>query len=176
MCIRDSSGTDYTSDNFIGAAFSEKEQKAIAETEVVNDDNPTYGTEGGDNTNDKIFLLSIAEANNDSYFADNNSRIATNTAYVAGGGKIGDGMLGVGEADNWWLRSPGIDDDVAAYVNDNGGVRSFGPNVDFVITAVRPAFNLDLTSVLFTSAAAGGKSSAVDGNLRKVATLSLIHI
>ena len=154
-----SSGTDYTSDNFIGAAFSEKEQKAIAETEVVNDDNPTYGTEGGDNTNDKIFLLSIAEANNDSYFADNNSRIATNTAYVAGGGKIGGGMLGVGEADNWWLRSPGIDDDVAAYVNDNGGVRSFGPNVDFVITAVRPAFNLDLNSVLFTSAAAGGKSA-----------------
>ena len=154
-----SSGTDYTSDNFIGAAFSEKEQAAIAETEVVNDDNPDWSTEGGNNTTDKIFLLSIAEANNGSYFADNNSRIATNTAYVAGGGKIGGGMLGVGEADNWWLRSPGIDDDVAAYVNDNGGVRSFGPNVDFVITAVRPAFNLDLTSVLFTSAAVGGKSA-----------------
>ena len=154
-----SSGTDYTSDNFIGAAFSEKEQKAIAETEVVNDDNPTYGTEGGENTNDKIFLLSIAEAQNSSYFADDNSRIATNTAYVADGGKIDGGMLGVGEADNWWLRSPGVDDDIAAYVNDNGGVRSFGPNVDFVITAVRPAFNLDLTSVLFTSAAVGGKSA-----------------
>ena len=153
------SGTDYTSDHFIGTAFSEKEQKAIAETEVVNDDNPTHGTEGGNNTTDKIFLLSIAEANNGSYFANDSSRIATNTAYVAGGGKIGGGMLGVGEADNWWLRSPGIDDDVAAYVNDNGGVRSFGPNVDFVITAVRPAFNLDLNSVLFTSAAAGGKSA-----------------
>ena len=137
-----SSGTDYTEDNFISAAFSKKEQAAIAETEVVNDDNGS--TEGGNNTTDKIFLLSIAEAQNSSYFADNSSRIATNTAYVAGGGKIGGGMLGVGEADNWWLRSPGIDDDVAAYVNDNGGVRSFGPNVDFVITAVRPAFNLDL--------------------------------
>ena len=163
------SGKDYTSDNFIGAAFSEKEQKAIAETEVVNDDNPTYGTEGGDNTNDKIFLLSIAEANNDSYFADNNSRIATNTAYVAGGGKIGGGMLGVGEADNWWLRSPGNDDDIAAYVYDNGGVGSFGPDVDFVITAVRPAFNLDLNSVLFTSAAVGGKSaSGMDSGLTAV--------
>ena len=166
------SGTDYTSDNFIGTAFSEKEQGAIADTTVVNDDNPTSGTEGGENTNDKIFLLSIAEANNDSYFADNNSRIATNTAYVAGGGKIGGGMLGVGEADNWWLRSPGIDDDVAAYVNDNGGVRSFGPNVDFVITAVRPAFNLDLNSVLFTSAAAGGKSaSGMDSGLTAVCLL-----
>ena len=155
-----SSGTDYTSDNFIGAAFSEKEQGAIADTTVVNDDNPTYGTEGGENTNDKIFLLSIAEAQNSSYFADDNSRIATNTAYVADGGKIDGGMSVVGKADNWWLRSPGIDDDVAAYVNDNGGVRSFGPNVDFVITAVRPAFNLDLNSVLFTSAAVGGKIPA----------------
>ena len=155
-----SSGTDYTSDNFIGAAFSEKEQGAIADTTVVNDDNPTYGTEGGENTNDKIFLLSIAEAQNSSYFADDNSRIATNTAYVADGGKIDGGMSVVGEADYWWLRSPGVDDDIAAYVNDNGGVRSFGPNVDFVITAVRPAFNLDLTSVLFTSAAVGGKIPA----------------
>lgn len=154
-----SSGIDYTSDNFIGTAFSEKEQKAIADTTVVNDDNPTYGTEGGENTNDKIFLLSIAEAQNSSYFADDNSRIATNTAYVADGGKIDGGMSVVGEADYWWLRSPGVDDDIAAYVNDNGGVRSFGPNVDFVITAVRPAFNLDLTSVLFTSAAVGGKSA-----------------
>ena len=33
------SGTDYTSDNFIGTAFSEKEQKAIADTDVFNDDN-----------------------------------------------------------------------------------------------------------------------------------------
>ena len=130
------SGTDYTGDNFIDTAFSDGEQGAIVDTTVVNDDNPTYGTEGGDNTNDKIFLLSIAEANNDSYFADNNSRIATNTAYVAGGGKIGGGMLGVGEADNWWLRCPGIDDDVAAYVNDNGGVRSFG----LMWTSLSPPF------------------------------------
>ena len=153
-----SSGTDYTGDNFIGTAFSEKEQKAIAETEVVNDDNP-YGTEGGENTNDKIFLLSIAEAQNSSYFADDNSRIATNTAYVAGGGKIGGYVNGVGKADYWWLRSPGKYDDLAADVTHKGGVFSHGLNVYGENLAVRPAFNLDLNSVLFTSAAVGGKSA-----------------
>lgn len=104
-----SSSTDYTSDNFINTAFSEKEQGAIADTTVVNDDNPTYGTEGGNDTTDKIFLLSIEEVQNADYgFTDNSSRIATNTAYVAGGGKIGSSyMNGVGEADYWWLRSPG---------------------------------------------------------------------
>ena len=164
------SGIDYTSDNFIGTAFSAKEQAAIADTEVFNDDNPTNGTEGGNNTTDQIFLLSIAEAQNSSYFADNSSRIATNTAYVAGGGKLDSSyMNGVGEANYWWLRSPGGDDRLAAHVYGLGGVGSFGNGVSLDGDAVRPAFNLDLTSVLFTSAAAGGKSaSGMDSGLTAV--------
>ncbi|MCU7651719.1 DUF6273 domain-containing protein [Acutalibacter sp. LFL-21] len=164
------SGIDYTSDNFIGTAFSAKEQAAIADTEVFNDDNPTNGTEGGNNTTDQIFLLSIAEAQNSSYFADNSSRIATNTAYVAGGGKLGSSyMNGVGEADYWWLRSPGDNDNLAAAVYGVGGVSSFGGIVDDGYYAVRPAFNLDLTSVLFTSAAVGGKSATgMDSGLTAV--------
>ena len=155
------SGIDYTSDNFIGTAFSAKEQAAIADTEVFNDDNPTYGTEGGNNTTDQIFLLSIAEAQNSSYFADNSSRIATNTAYVAGDGKLGSSyMNGVGEADYWWLRSPGDLDHRAAGVSVDGGVGRYGHSVRIAYNAVRPAFNIDLTSVLFTSAAVGGKIPA----------------
>ena len=159
------SGYDYTSDNFIGTAFSEKEQVAIADTTVVNDDNPDYNTEGGNYTTDKILLLSIAEANNGSYFADNSSRIATNTAYVAGGGEIGkvDMPGGVGEAGFWWLRSPGSQANDAASVLLTGIVYSRGSYVAMDSVAVRPAFHLDLNSVLFTSAAAGGKSSGAAG-------------
>ena len=152
------SGTDYTSDNFIGAAFSEKEQKAIAETTVVNNDNPNHNTDGGNNTTDKIFLLSIAEANNGSYFADDSSRISTNTAYVADGGKIGGDMFSAGKGDWWWLRSPGSDDHSAAGVAGNGDVDNAGVHGDDEDRAVRPAFHLDLNSVLFTSAAVGGKA------------------
>ena len=163
------SGTDYTNDNFISTAFSEKEQAAIAETIVVNDDNPDHSIEGGNNTTDKIFLLSIAEANNSSYFADDNSRIATNTTYVANGGKIGGNMYSAGTGDYWWLRSTGFSDDCAANVNGDGGVYSRGPNVDNKNRAVRPAFHLDLKSVLFTSAAVGGKSaSGIDSGLTAV--------
>lgn len=161
------SGIDYTSDNFISAAFSEKEQAAIAETTVVNDDNGSI--EDGNDTTDKIFLLSIAEANNSSYFADNDSRISTNTAYVADGGKIDGNMYGVGTADYWWLRSPGEETNCAAIVGSDGVVYSHGPNVDNAGRAVRPAFYLDLNSVLFTSAAAGGKSaSGMDSGLTAV--------
>ena len=160
------SGTDYSSNNFIDAAFSGDEQVAIADTYVYNKNNPSYNTSGGENTTDQIFLLSIEEANNSSYFPnEKDSRKSTNTAYVASYS----GMLGAGEADYWWLRSPGKDDDYAAFVDDGGVVFNNGYIVVHTNTAVRPAFNLNLNSVLFTSAAAGGKSaSGMDSGLTAV--------
>ena len=160
------SGTDYSSNNFIDAAFSSDEQVAIADTYVYNKNDPSYSTSGGEDTTDQIFLLSIEEANNSSYFPNgSNSRKSTNTAYVASYS----GMLGAGKADYWWLRSPGGDDDYAAFVDDGGVVFNNGYIVGNRNTAVRPAFNLNLNSVLFTSAAAGGKSaSGMDSGLTAV--------
>lgn len=162
------SGTDYSSNNFIDAAFSSVEKVAIADTYVYNKNNPSYKTSGGNNTTDKIFLLSIEEANNRNYFPNangNDSRESTNTAYVASYS----GMYGVGKADSWWLRSPGRYAYYAAYVNFAGNVDDTGDYVDDTTHAIRPAFHLDLNSVLFTSAAAGGKSaSGMDSGLTAV--------
>lgn len=165
------SGIDYTSDNFISAAFSEKERAAVADTKVVNKDNKDeeYGTdsEGGNDTTDKIFLLSIDEADNRKYFPNLSSdRFSTNTDYVADGGKTGVYMNGSGEGDRWWLRSPGFDNSMAAFIEEEGGEVFEGNPVNNGETAVRPAFNLDLSSVLFTSAAVGGKKG--DGKLSAV--------
>ena len=153
---------DYTNDNFLDTAFSASEQTAIEDTTVVNNDNPSHGTEGGNNTTDKVFLLSIEEAQNTAYGFTNNknstdTRKATNTAYVADGGKIGGRMNGVGKADCWWPRSPGFRTDYAAYVSSDGRVAVGGLGVNNNNYAVRPAFNINLSSVLFTSAASGGK-------------------
>lgn len=64
----------------------------------------------------------------------------------------------------WWLRSPGRDYGAAVVIGD-GHVDNDGSNVDGEF-GVRPAFNLDLNSVLFTSAAVGGKAG--DGELTAV--------
>ena len=161
-------GYDYTSDNFLDTAFSANEQAAIVETTVVNDDNKdeNYGTdgEGGNNTTDRIFLLSIAEASNSSYFPGiSSSRFSTNTAYVAAGGKLGSYMYGVGEGDRWWLRSPGRDNTMAASIDEEGGELYEGNPVDDKSFAVRPAFNLNLSSVLFTSAATADSGKSASG-------------
>lgn len=181
------SGTDYTSDNFLGSAFSANEQAAIAVTDVVNGPNPDYGTDGGNDTTDHIFLLSIAEANNSTYFPRGTNRFSTNTAYVAGGGKLGKGMNNAGKTDWWWLRSPGFYNTMAAFIDwEDDSPNTDGNRVNYDRKAVRPAFNLDLSSVLFTSAAVGGKAAngmdsgltavgGYDGNEWKLTLLDSSH-
>ena len=63
----------------------------------------------------------------------------------------------------WWLRSPGSSD-LAAAVRGVGDVHHGGYNV-VIEYGVRPAFKLNLNSVLFTSAAVGGKP---DGGLTPI--------
>ena len=47
---------------FLYMGFSEKERKLILNREIITEDNSQYGTEGGNVTYDKIFLLSLEEA------------------------------------------------------------------------------------------------------------------
>ncbi|MGN0325723.1 MAG: DUF6273 domain-containing protein [Lachnospiraceae bacterium] len=51
---------------FYNTAFSEEEQAVIANTNVVNEDNPQFDTEGGNDTVDKVWLLSLGDI--DRYF------------------------------------------------------------------------------------------------------------
>ena len=162
----------YSDDNLLTAAFSDKERAAIAETLVVNDDNrgsdydedSDYVIEGGNDTTDRLFLLSLDEAEDRRYFPRvSSSRYAANTAYVADGGKLGSYMYEAGELDSWWLRSPGSENWMAAFVDEGGAVIFDGNPVNYRSFAVRPAFNLNLSSVLFTSAADDGKSAGASG-------------
>jgi len=70
----------------------------------------------------------------------------------------------------WWLRSPGPLNNSAESVSLGGG--GGGRGVSWSEVAVRPAFNLNLSSVIFTSAAAGGKSGAVGASLSASAAAS----
>jgi serine/threonine protein kinase len=109
--------------------FSKGERARIALTQVVNDDNPTYGTPGGENTTDRIFLLSIEEAKR--YFTSNTARIAYNNNGI--------GLW-------WWLRSPGSNGGSVAIVDGSGGIHADGGGyyVNNGVISVRPALWLNL--------------------------------
>ena len=136
--------TDYSSDNFIDKAYTETEQNAILRTDVINENNPYTGTEGGNDTADLVYLLSFAETSNASYGfnsmyrTDSKIRVSTNTAYTAGKSR----MNSVGTADQWWLRSPGFDSAIASGVDDNG---FYGYHTVHNFIGVRPALHLNLS-------------------------------
>ena len=65
----------------------------------------------------------------------------------------------------WWLRSPSELPNAAAYVDGNGNIQYHGMYDFRSEYGVRPAFNLTSDSVLFASAAVGGKP---EGGLTEV--------
>ncbi len=149
-----SSLRSWLDETFKTTAFSAAEQGSIKRTDNENNPNPDYNnTDGGVDTENYLYLLSIDEARNTAYFQDDNSRAASMTSYVD--------ARGLNSA-YWWLRSPGRFNSYAAGVDPSGSVNSSGYDVYFIY-GVRPVFNLNLNSVLFTSAAEGGKSSGAEG-------------
>lgn len=142
---------------FYNKAFSSAEQAAILTTRVDNGENQGYNewnTNGGNNTQDKVFLLSYAEANK--YFGvtyDNSSnaksRVAPTAyaieqkAYTDYGCKTDDGI----DSGMWWLRSPGYNQQVAAEVNNSGSFLQ--SQVDITDICVRPALWVNLESKIF---------------------------
>jgi hypothetical protein len=118
----------------------------ILPTTNINVNNQWFGTDGGRDTTDKIFLLSIEEVvkyfgdsgqlknrPGDSWWIDDTfskERVATY------GGK----------AWWWWLRSPGLIGDFAAGVGPGGGLDVCGFDVYDAEGGVRPALWLNLKS------------------------------
>ena len=144
---------------FYNKAFNSAEQTAILITNVDNSKNQCYSgwsTSGGNNTQDKVFLLSYAEANK--YFgvpygnsSNTKSRVAQ-TAYAIAHGtwasssnKTADGT----DAGWWWLRSPGNYQDFAAVVDTDGSLRNI--TVNYVSGSVRPALWVNIEALDATS-------------------------
>ena len=168
-------GTDYSSKNFINTAFTLSERSAIKTTEVVNDDNINYGTDGGNNTSDKIFLLSESEVYNSSTalsygFIKNSSthdeaRRCKSSTYAKATGVHSDTDTSyIGDCD-WWLRSPGGNPSRAARVFRGGYVNYIGYLVHFGLIAVRPALHLDLSASGIYSYAGTVSSDGSEDNL-----------
>ena len=106
---------------FIKRAFIDEEREKINITEIVNQDNPVYGIEGGNNTFDKIFLLSLSEV----------SEQQDGEKY----GFLDDEIRACGKSDFsktvswWWLRSPGRNSFSAAEVDCCGWILRCGVDV-----------------------------------------------
>ena len=146
---------DYSRKNFINTAFTSVQQNAIYTTKVVNNNNLNYGTAGGSDTSDKIFLLSQSEVYNTDtavkygfvkdYATYDEARRSYCSTYAYAMGTYRDSSTANNGKVCWWLRSPGYYSFCAAGVINTGWVYRDG-YVHANNDGVRPALHLNLTS------------------------------
>ena len=129
----------WLNEKFINRAFSDEEKGKINITEIVNQDNPKYGSEDGRNTSDKIFLLSLSEVSGKKdgkkygFLNDDTRRCYTNSFSNM-------------QAASWWLRSSGDNNGAAIDVDAIWGwIVGYG-NLISDTGGVRPALHLNLSS------------------------------
>ena len=140
--------------------FSKEEQERIIETRISNTDNLWYETNGGAETTDKVFLLSLEEV--DKYFGETGDYMNKIRKAYAGNHPNGewvpidDGYAFINANDSdriakfnneawlWWLRSPGNTNDYAASVLLYGEVHVSGLGVGYANGGVRPALFINL--------------------------------
>lgn len=101
---------------FYDNCFSEYEQESVLTTTVQTPANSAYGTSGGGQTNDHVFLLDEAEAERYQSLLQlkDNQRA-------------------------WWLRTSGREPDSAAFVSADGTIMRYGYAADSKELGVRPA-------------------------------------
>ena len=131
----------WLNNDFLDAAFSADEKAMIPTVTVSADKNPDYSTNPGNATQDQVFLLSITGANK--YFNSDSARQCEPTDYAVASGAY---VNSINDNCWWWLRSPGVGQGCAAYVDSVGDVNEYGNYVDYDDDAVRPALWIDLNS------------------------------
>ena len=129
----------WLNNSFLQAAFSNSELNHIASTNVRAEKNPEYDTAAGRDTQDQVFLLSISEAEKN--FLSDYERMCTCTDYAKAQGAY----TGINGQCWWWLRSPGCDSSIAAYVSSfDGSVNYKGISVNYDSLCIRPAMWINL--------------------------------
>lgn len=139
----------WLNNDFINKAFSTYEQSQIVTSSLVNEDNPTWGTDGGNDTQDKLFLLSYSDSINSNYgfYGNPNSfdtaRRAQGTDYAKSKGiQVSTSSSYLGNS-SWWLRTPGKYASRAVLVNETGSMSELN-NVYFRYMGIRPAMRIAL--------------------------------
>lgn len=119
---------------FMNRAFSSSEQEVIRTTKVINEDNYYYKTDGGNDTLDKIYLLSLSETDEEKEygFTDSYGMTIKYSNYAD-----------LDDYQYWWLRTPGEKNISAAAVDMSGKAYLGGGESDMEL-GIRPVLHLNL--------------------------------
>ena len=137
------SGVNYKEElNFLNRAFAEDQIAALKKVKLSCKDNDTYKTEGGEDTEDLVYLPSVEEFNK--YFTKESgfNSMAFGTNYAVARGLAVDNN----KAGNWWLREPGAKTFMLA-VGRSGDIAQGGYTVDNTAAGVRPVIRVSNSAI-----------------------------
>lgn len=155
-------GRDYSKDGFIKTAFREAQQTPIVTGELANKNNYAYGTNGGNDTADRIFLLSEDEmymSSTAAYYGfvaagnwenQDEGKRARGSTYSKAKGLWCNHEAGFEGNSMWWMRSPGQFERNAAFVCNKGFIRFYGTRADAKDVGIRPAMVLNMDDADWT--------------------------
>lgn len=131
----------YLNGYFYQNAFSESERHSIITSSVPSSSNPVFETDGGQDTEDNVFILSLEEAQ--LYFDSDSDRLAFNTEYSNNNNENMFGLL-VDSPAGWWLRTPRDGGDNTCLITENGAVYNleFDGHIDDFDCGVRPVIRV----------------------------------
>lgn len=138
----ESSIRTWLNDKFLNEAFTPEEQDKILITYVSADENPRFDVYQGASTQDKIFILSINEA--EKYFNSPKERLCEPTDYVLAKRPYISNVDGVNSC-HWWLRTHGKFDGSSTYVTSTGYTYELGDGVTAAQYCIRPAMWISCT-------------------------------
>ena len=125
----------WLNNEFMSNAFSPEEQAMIPTVTVPADKNSwNYNIDPGNATQDKVFILSIVEA--EKYLPGDENRMCYSTNYAISQGAHKNDSYSTCV---WWLRTPGDYYYSATYVSGSGDINQKGCDVVYINRAVRPA-------------------------------------
>lgn len=133
---------EWLNTTFMETAFNSYEQDLLLEVPLVCDDNPVYHTDGGNDTTDKVFLLSNEEVTR--YLPGEEERKAETTSQALLDGVNMSTSYGTTW---WWIRTPGNVEDTAMVVTPRGEISEFGHDVISGTGGVRLAIWIDLSGL-----------------------------
>ena len=146
-------GVDYTGKGFLDQAFLPEEREAILTTHCDNPANKDYGTSGGKDTEDAVFLLSNAEvfegpdAGKYGFFPgrdyDDPAKRFTSTVYAKCRGAWWSPVEEYAGNSFWFMRTSGYTPRSVTYICDFGFIYSKGTLVTCSDAGVLPAMWID---------------------------------
>lgn len=163
----------WLNESFYNTAFNIMDKNAINITAVKNEYNKHYNVTGGVDTLDKVYLLSMSEANNSKYGFDSSdldsikSRLCKSTDYAKNQGCLVAAKGDYINYSHWRLRTPGDSLTKTSIVGNDGTIWRSGTGVTRSDIGIRPALHINLKSDMWSHAGTVN-SNGVETNAKTV--------